>query len=510
MTDERMDALIRRLDVQSDPDPEFVRLTYASLRPRARAARVRDASWIGRRVRDLRLMVAGDLRETILTFGAASSQRAPWRLPAGSTRSTPAFRLALLKGVVAAAVFGVIAVGAGIVLTRPGEPSVGEPGRTLDGTFSPSSSPSPSAGPSAAVVSPRAPAWTATGNMITPRTGHKAVLLLDGRVLAVDGPIETINSSNSAELYDPGTGTWAATGSMLAPRFEYTTTVMRDGSVLVAGGHDDGELASAERFDPISGTWSATGAMVTPRYGHTATLLSDGRVLVAGGETGDQVISAELYDPDSGTWTATGATATSRFGHTATLLPDGRVLVAGGLQDGFPDGPYAELYDPISGTWAAAGTMITPTPRGGSTATLLPDGTVLVAGGAASGIDPVASAELYNPQIGAWSATESMTAARINHTATLLPDGRVLVTGGGGSEDESACQCHAPLGSAEAYDPATGTWSATASMTADRTGHTATLLPDGRVLVASGDGLEIGIGTVMLASAELYDPGSGN
>ena len=239
----------------------------------------------------------------------------------GSTTSTPAFRLAVLKGVLAATVFGVIAVGAGVVLTRPGEPSVGEPGPT----HSPSSSPSPSAGPSVTVVQPRAPAWTATGNMITPRPGHVAVLLLDGRVLVVGGPIETISPSNAAELYDPGTGTWAATGSMLAPRFEYTATVLRDGKVLVAGGHDDAaELVSAELFDPITGTWTATGAMVTPRYGHTATLLSDGRVLVAGGivagdSADDQMPISELYDPVSGTWTATGAMATDRYGHTATL-----------------------------------------------------------------------------------------------------------------------------------------------------------------------------------------------
>jgi hypothetical protein len=103
-----------------------------------------------------------------------------------------------------------------------------------------------------------------------------------------------------------------------------------------------------------------------------------------------------------------------------------------------------------------------------------------------------------------------MVEPRGEHSATLLPDGRVLVAGGGGSAEVSACQCHGPVGSAELYDPASGTWSATASMIAVRRYHTATLLPDGRVLVASGDGLEIGIGSVMLASAELYDPGSGN
>jgi len=338
-----------------------------------------------------------------------------------------------------------------------------------------------------------------------------AMLLLDGRVLVVGGPIETISPPNSAELYFPGTGTWASSGSMLAPRFEYTATLLPDGRVLVAGGvNNPGELASAELYDPISGTWSATGAMVTPRYGHTATLLSDGKVLVAGGVTADQVPSAQLYDPASGTWTATGAMAASRSGHTATLLPDGKVLVAGGRQDGAPRGsPSSELYDPISGTWTPTGNMITPTLRFGHTATLLPDGKVLVAGGTIGGFDPLASAELYDSQGGAWSAIQGMVAPRSSHSATLLPDGRVLVAGGRGSADASASGLHEPLASAELFDPASGTWSATASMVAVRLGHTATLLPDGRVLVASGMGLGTG-GSVLLASAELYDPGSGN
>jgi WD40 repeat protein len=450
----------------------------------------------------------GDLRETIVALSAASSQRSPWRLQLRSTMSAPLFSPASLKGVVAATVIGVIAVGAGFFVMRSGEPTVGGPSPTLNATSSPSSSASPSAGPSVAVVAPRAPAWTATGGMITPRDGHMATLLLDGRVLVVGGPIETISPSNSAELYDPATGKWAATGSMLAPRFEYTATLLPDGKVLVAGGSNNtGELASAELYDPIGGTWTATGAMATGRFGHTATLLPDGKVLVAAGSHDGfpDGPTAELYDPISGTWTATGAMATERYEPTATLLPDGRVLVAGGTGRRSPGPTPAELYDPASGTWTATGAVAA---RACNTATLLPNGNVLVAGGRiVHGPDPLASAELYDPQSGAWSATQAMVAPRSCHTATLLPDGRVLVAGGAGGADTSAPD---QLASAELYDPASGTWSATASMVAERSSHTATLLPDGRVLVASGNGLEIGIGGVVLASAELYDPGSEN
>ena len=203
----------------------------------------------------------------------------------------------------------------------------------------------------------------------------------------------------------------------------------------------------------------------------------------------------ELYDPISGTWTATGNMVGGAAGAGATLLRDGKVLV-------FRVSGSSELYDPISGTWTATGTMITPTCA--CTATLLPDGRVLVAGGA--------SAQLYDPQSGAWSATQDMAAARAGHAAVLLPDGKVLVTGGIGSEEPGV---GAPvLASAELYDPGTGRWTSTGSMATPRGyGFSATLLADGKVLVAGGMAevpMMGGTGGDVVASAELYDPGSGN
>jgi N-acetylneuraminic acid mutarotase len=188
---------------------------------------------------------------------------------------------------------------------------------------------------------------------------------------------------------------------------------------------------------------------------------------------------------------------TAREFPTATLLRDGKVLVVGGTGSASTLAS-AELYDPISGTWTATGKMVVALSQGYST-TLLADGKVLVAGGLESGNDQaLASAELYDPQTGAWSAIQGMLARRTWHMATLLPDGRVLVAGDRG-EDLSAPGLEERLSSAELYDPASGTWSATARMLA-KGGHTATLLPDGKVLVEAGaDG-----------AAELYDPGTGN
>jgi Galactose oxidase, central domain/Kelch motif len=307
---------------------------------------------------------------------------------------------------------------------------------------------------------------------------------------------------------------WASTGNMVTPRSGQTATLLADGKVLAAGGNvGDTGLAEAELYDPATRTWTATGSMGTARTGHTATLLPDGRVLVAGGYGGGMVppssllpTSAELYDPASGTWTATGSMGTPRIGGTATLLRDGRVLVAGGISDG----TSAELYDPASGTWTATGSMVIP--RLGGTATLLRDGRVLVAGGCCDGNGiSLASAELYDPTSGTWTATGSMATPRSDgHTATLLTDGRVLVAGGGGGVGSASCcapNIHGDLPSAELYDPVSGTWTAAGMYV--QGGDTATLLRDGRVLVAGGGWVRLA-GGGFEAIAELYDPASGS
>lgn len=244
--------------------------------------------------------------------------------------------------------------------------------------------------------------------------------------------------------------------------------------------------------------------MITPHAYHTATRLRDGKVLVTGGVVNDRfdgkvLSTAEFYDSSNGTWTATKRMSKARWGHTATLLLDGRVLVAGSYRHGSDPLASAELYDLGSGRWTATGNMTKR--RGGHTATLLPDGRVLVVGGGAEdnsleGGPRSASAEVYDPGSGKWTATGSMGTARIFHTATLLADGRVLVVNDGPFDDRPP--------SAELYDPSNGKWAVTASPAEARGGHTATLLLDGRVLV-TGD-----YDYPSQASAELYDPDSGS
>jgi len=297
------------------------------------------------------------------------------------------------------------------------------------------------------------------------------------------------------------------TGSLATARYFHTATLLPNGKVLVAGGDGNGpSQESAELYDPASGTWTATGSLSPGTSEHTATLLPNGKVLVAGGVNGDIfefgsiLANAELYDPTSGTWTATGSLGAARGEHTATLLPNGKVLVAGGVSNSYSFLVNAELYDPASGTWTATGSL--GAARSDHTATLLPNGKVLVAGGFNGNLDTgfnLASAELYDPASGTWTATGSLGAARSDHTATLLPNGKVLVAGGFNDSNR--------LASAELYDPASGTWTATGSLGAARNGHIATLLPNGKVLVAGGFNGDSD--SSILVSAELYDPASG-
>ena len=183
-----------------------------------------------------------------------------------------------------------------------------------------------------------------------------------------------------------------------------------------------------------------------------------------------------------------------RYRHTATLLPNGKVLVAGGNGSDFKAAASAELYDPVTKNWTMTGSM--GAPRADHTATLLPNGKVLVAGGSnATGI--LSSTELYDPSNGTWTATGSLGAAHTAHTATLLQDGKVLVAGGRGSDGMQVVD-------AELYDSTDGTWTATGGLGTARDSHKATLLADGRVLVVGGFGI-----SYWLASAEIYDPTRG-
>jgi len=345
-----------------------------------------------------------------------------------------------------------------------------------------------SAKSASAIVTVRASLFSPTGNLLVGRfSGHTATLLPSGQVFVAGGmaygPSGNYELVDDAEEFDPATGTFQSAGKIA--RSSYSATLLANGDVLIAGGlvqlsPKEVPTDSVEILKAGSGVLQQTNNLSAPRFGHTATLLQDGRVLIAGGYvlTSAGVIqettTAELYDPAIGTFAPTGNMSMPHIFHTATPLPNGKVLIAGGSTS-------AELYDPATNTFRLTGS--TAAARLLATMTTLPDGTVLITGGEVSYEEIYEGpAEIYDPATGQFTLVGKMLTPRFEHTATLLPDGTVLIAGGAVDADNST-----PTVGTEIFHPESGSFTAGPSMKIARAGHTATLLRDGSVLVAGGD-----------------------
>ncbi len=339
--------------------------------------------------------------------------------------------------------------------------------------------------------------------MNTARNAATATLLpkpniLNGQVLIAGGQNNFV-PIGSTELYDTLSNIFATSAlSMKVARSGASATLLPNGKVLIAGGQgSSGALASVELYDPATGFAATTPTMNSARSLATATLLPNGKVLIAGGSF---LSSTELYDPVSNTFAPAASTPVmngARSFATATLLPNGKVLIAGGAANMSQSGALAttELYDPVANTFAISPPVMNAA-RYLATASLLPNGQVLIAGGTRDGNTGLSSTELYDPVANTFApSTPSMNAARAGATATLLPNGKVLIAGGV-SFDVGY------LSSTELYDPVANTFAATTpDMKLARYSATATLLLNGKVLIAGGSGV-----AGSLSSSELYTP----
>jgi Galactose oxidase, central domain/Kelch motif len=377
------------------------------------------------------------------------------------------------------------------------------------------------------------------GRMHQGRFGATATLMRNGQVLITGGVALDTTASPVAEVYDSARGGFLITGGLLTGRTYHTATLLDNGKVLIAGGiaADGRPVRASELYDPGEGGFDATGNMITPRFDHAATLLPNGKVLITGGDTTTALVTdisaAELFDPATGIFNPTGeikryydpeanifwkqgSMNAIRAQHTATLLRDGQVLIAGGGDATGTAQALAELYDPATGKFTTVAPMNST--RKEHRAVLLANGDVLIVGGVDAAGRVLASAELFNPSTNRFTLTTTafpgtggnMSAPRYGNSATVLNDGRALIAGGSNAGDI--------LNTAELYDPARGSFvcvagpassSASAgcnpSMIKPRDLASAAMLPDGEVLLAGGYDR-----ATILNAAEIYNPQSGS
>ena len=325
------------------------------------------------------------------------------------------------------------------------------------------------------------PDTTPAGSMTTPRWGHSATVLNDGKLLVVGGQERASGRVGTAEIYDPVSNSWSSAGSMIDPRGKaHSSVLLSDGKAMIIG---DTESGSVEIYDPTSNTWTATGSLNKARNWVSATLLSDGSVLIAGGEDANKsgrlaLATAEVWDPATGEFSETGAMAEQHAGHPAVLVGD-KVLVVGQFS--------AEIYDPSTGTWSSAGKPPRERAVGGA-AVVMSDGKVMVTGGeyqrpgwTGATVQTLSNTETYDPSENTWTQTSNMSDPRKFHSSMVLNDGRVVVIGSKDKGEKTAIDVYDPTVVEEIKWPNIGLLSETRSEA-----FTASLLNDGRVIIVGG------------------------
>ncbi len=353
-----------------------------------------------------------------------------------------------------------------------------------------------------------------------------------GRVLVSGGFTGTANNNFIApfplgllQVYGPDTGAWSDLEPAAGPGLLYSSVSLADGGVLFVGltEVESGVASMASIFDPAGDSWARVPGPTAARANPHLVLLEDGRVLAAGGldfsnadafARPEVVQTVEIYDPASQTWRAAASLKEASSDQWLFLLRDGRVVSLGTVVDDSSDTTTnAEVYDPAANEWTLVSDVepyYAP-----NNAVQLSDGRLLVLGalsarrghstrnGQVSSVElpdgrvldseeieqQFPDAKIYDPQGGTWTPAGGMSATRANASLTLLPDGRVLAAGG---EDPEGAD-YLLHSTTEIFDPSTNTWSPGPDLAGPRTSHTATLLPDGQVLLTGGIGINLEI-----------------
>jgi hypothetical protein len=358
------------------------------------------------------------------------------------------------------------------------------------------------------------PIWTYTGNLVASRIPRfSAVVLQSGKVLIIANG--SVSSPGTNQLYDPATEVFTPTGNLNIGRYDFTTTLLEDGRVLVSGGYTGALLAFPDEvYDPVTGAFTPISGYENNQgrssflENHTATLLPNGNVLLTGGDHGPvgpcqcsfaPLDIALIFDPVSDAITMTASMHYKRSHHASVLLPNGTVLVAGGVGESIRQitptlivtGTVAitsEIYSSATGIWVDAGVM--------NTKMRFPTGVLLNTGKVLMIDSSEGLTELYDPATDGWFVGASMLQKRRDAAIVELTDGRVMVAGGSNEGNE-------PVKTVELYDPVKNRWTYTSPLIEHRTKPSGALLQDARVLILGGERVTH---YPWPGSAELYGP----
>jgi uncharacterized protein (TIGR03437 family) len=340
-------------------------------------------------------------------------------------------------------------------------------------------------------------AFRPAASMLSQVAERESVRLADGRVLTTGGSLcstsasgtFTCTSSPDTEIYDPVSNSWTTAAPLATPRRWHSLIRLLDGRVIAIGGRiPTGWTSATEIFDPATNRWTAGPRMSVARYLHRAVLLPGGRVLVTGGgvlTTGvaRPTASSELLDPQASRWSPAAPMSAPRYDHSLTLLPDGRVLASFGFQQDEPEprraNPNLDIYDPSSDSWSTVATL--KIPRIVGSASLLPDGRVLLAGGINDDDAVERSTEILHPD-GRLTTGPNLNTPRSYQSSTILPNGQLLLAAG----YDSYLDPLPPLASTEVFDAQRDLWVPGPSLLVRRSFHNAILLLNGTLLMIGG------------------------